>query len=138
MSVDSTSKALSLIFNRSQMFEEILSDWESAHVVPIFKNDSKNDENNYKSVCLTSIISKLLESIIRDQVQMFLNEKKAIYPSQHGFTKGKSCLTNLIKFVNNIFEWYDQDNSLDIIYQNFSKTFDKFQYKRVMGFKGMS
>ena len=35
--MDSTSTALSLIFNRSLIYEEIPGDWESANVVPIFK-----------------------------------------------------------------------------------------------------
>ena len=75
MSVDSTSKALSLIFNRSLLHEEIPADWKSANVVPIFKKGSKGDKNNYRPVSLKSIVGKLLESIIKDQVQRFLDEK---------------------------------------------------------------
>ena len=73
-------------------------------MVPIFKKESKGDKNNYRSVSLTSIVGKLLESIIRDQVQKFLDENKLIYSSQHGFTKGKSRLTNFIEFFDRIFE----------------------------------
>ena len=58
MSVDSTSKALSLILNRSLLHGEIPIDWKSANVVPIFKKDSKGDENNYRPVSLTSIVGK--------------------------------------------------------------------------------
>ena len=62
---------------------------------------------NYRPVSLTSINYKLLESIIRDQVQMFLDEK-VIYSSQHGFTKCKSYLTNLIElfigFLNSMIK----------------------------------
>ena len=72
MSVDSTSKVLSLIFNRLLLHGEIPVDWKRANVVPIFKKGSKGDKNNY----ITSIVVKLLESIIRDQVQKFLDETK--------------------------------------------------------------
>ena len=74
----------------------------------------------------------MLESIIRDQVQKFLDEIKSIYSSQHGFSKGKSCLTNLIEFINRIFEWHDEGDSLDIIYLDFSKAFDKVTHKRLI------
>ena len=55
MSVDSTSKALILIFNKSLMYQEIPGDCKSANVVVIFKRDSKCDKNNYRPVNLTSI-----------------------------------------------------------------------------------
>ena len=47
MSVESTNKALKLVFNRSLIHGEISDDWKSANVVPIFKKDSKSDTNNY-------------------------------------------------------------------------------------------
>ena len=69
---------------------------------------------------------------MRDQVQQILDGNKLIYSSQHGFTMGKSCLTNLIEFFYRIFEWYDKGDSLDIIYLDFSKAFDKVPYKRLI------
>ena len=92
MSVDSTSKALNLIFNRSVLHGKIPGDWKSANVVPIFKKGSKGDKNNYRPVTFKSIVGKLLESIIRYQVQKLLDENKLIYSSQHRFT-GKLYLT---------------------------------------------
>ena len=106
-------------------------------MVPIFK------KGNYRPVNLTSIVGKLLESIIRERIQEFLEENKLINSSQHGFIKGKSCLINLIEFFERIFEWYNQDDSLDIIYLNFSKAFYKVPHKRLIKklgyrFRGMS
>ena len=72
------------------------AEWKSTNVVLIFKKGSKGDKNSYRPVSLTSVVGNLLESIIRDQVQKFLNDNKLIYSSHHGFTTGKSCLTNLI------------------------------------------
>ena len=79
ISFDSTSKALSLICNRSLLHGEIPVDWKSANVVPIFKKGFKGDKNNYRPVSLTSIIGKMLVNIIRDQIQNFLDENKFIY-----------------------------------------------------------
>ena len=132
MSVHSTSKALSLIFNRSLLHGEIPVDWKSANVVPIFKKCSKGDKNNYRPVSLTSILGKLLESIIKDPVQKFLDENKLIYSSQYVFFKGKPYLTNVIQFFYTIFEWYDKDDLLDIIYLDFSKSFDKVPHQRLI------
>jgi len=53
-----------------------------------------------------------------------VKEKKVIRSSQHGFTKGKSCLTNLIAFYDDMTGWVDEGRAVDAVYLNFSKAFD--------------
>ena len=45
--------------------------------------------------------------------------------SQHGFLANKSCLTNLLEFMEFVTDTYDDGSSLDLIYLDFSKAFDK-------------
>ena len=63
---------------------------------------SRNKSVNYRPVRLTSVIRKLLESNIRDHMMDFLIKHKLLNPSQHGFLKAKSCLTNLLCFLEEI------------------------------------
>uniref|UniRef100_A0A803TIG3 Reverse transcriptase domain-containing protein n=1 Tax=Anolis carolinensis TaxID=28377 RepID=A0A803TIG3_ANOCA len=69
-------------------------------MVPIFKKGKKNDPNNYRPVSLTSIPGKILEKIIKEVVCEHLETNAVIANSQHGFTKNKSCQTNLISFFD--------------------------------------
>ena len=39
-----------------------------------------------------------MESIIKDEITKQLNILKLINGGQHGFTKGRSCLTKLLEF----------------------------------------
>ena len=55
-----------------------------------------------------------------------------INDSQHGFSKGRSCLTNLLTFYRNVYEAVDNDANYDIIYQDFSKAFDKVPHDRLL------
>ena len=41
-----------------------------------------------------------MDQLILEVINKQVEEKKVIGSSQHGFTKGKSCLTNLIAFYD--------------------------------------
>ena len=43
---------------------------------------------------------KMMEQLILKVINKQGEEKKVMRSSQHGFTKGKSCLTNLIAFYD--------------------------------------
>ena len=50
--------------------------------------------------------------------------KKNLHPFQHGFQKGKSCLTQLLEIFNDIGFALDRGLESDIIYLDFAKAFD--------------
>ena len=107
-------------------------EWKEANIIPLFKKGSRNKSVNYRPVSLTSVICKLLESIIRDHIMDFLIKHKLINSSQHGFLKSKSCLTNLLCFFEEITKWVDEGSPVDIIYLDFQKAFDKVPHQRLI------
>ena len=52
-----------------------------------------------------------------------------IRPSQHGFMKGRSCLTNLISFYDNMTRLLDERKAVDIVYLDFRKAFDTVPHR---------
>ena len=62
----------------------------------------------------------------------FLIKHKLINPSQHGFLKAKSCLTNLLCFLEEITKWVDDGTPVDVIYLDFQKAFDKVPHQRLI------
>ena len=68
------------------------ADWHTANVCPIFKKGAKNSPGNYQPFSLTSVCSKMLESIRKDDIVRHLEKHKLIRPTQHGFKKGRSVL----------------------------------------------
>ena len=52
--------------------------------------------------------------------------------SQHGFIKGKSCVTQLLEFLEDITVALDNGYDADIIYLEFFKAFDKISHKRLI------
>jgi len=73
-------------------------------------------------------VLKLLDVIIKQ-----VEKKKVIRSSQHGFTKGKSCLTNLIAFYDSITGWVDEGRAVDVVYLNFSKAFNTVSHNILLG-----
>ena len=66
------------------------------------------------------------------QVQKFLDDNGNW--SKYGFTKGELYLTHLIFLLD--FKYYDTDNSTDIIYLEFSKSFDVSLKKLITKLEG--
>ncbi|CAM4567275.1 unnamed protein product [Lepidochelys kempii] len=121
--VDVIAEPLAIIFENSWQSEEVPDDWKKANVVPIFKKGEKKDPGNYRPVSLTSVPGKIMEQVLKQSILKHLEERKVIRNSQHGFTKGKACLTNLIAFYDEIAGSVDEGKAVDMLFLDFSKAF---------------
>jgi len=92
------ARPLTMLFSDIIKSGQVPADWKEVNVVPVFKGGCRNIATNYKPVSLTSQLSKVFETIVRDQVVEFLEVNKLTRDSQHGFRKGSSCLTNTLLF----------------------------------------
>mgnify|MGYP003477484535 FL=1 len=80
---------------------------------------------------LTSILGKIFESLVKDKILEHLLKHKLIKDSQHGFTKGRSCLTNLLEYLETVTSLLDDNQPVDVIYLDFAKAFDKVPHGRL-------
>ena len=93
-----TAEPLSAIYQRSWLSGEVPENWRLADVTPIYNKGHKEDPRNYRAVSLTSVPGKVMEQIIMGEITWHMHGTQGIRPSQHGFMKGRSCLTNFISF----------------------------------------
>ena len=120
------------IYKASLEQRKAVKDWKLQNITPLFKKGSKKEPGNHRPVSLTSVPGKILESIIAEDIINHLESNKLLCDSQHGFRKGRSCLTNLLEFFHSIFSVYDTSRAIDILYLDFKKAFDKVPHKRLM------
>ncbi|PKU32331.1 rna-directed dna polymerase from mobile element jockey- hypothetical protein [Limosa lapponica baueri] len=65
-----------------------------------------------------------MEQILLESLQRHMGNTVVIGESQDGFTKGKSCLINLVTFYDRIIVLVDKERAIDVIYLDICKAFD--------------
>ena len=130
--VEQISMPLARVFNLSLKEGVVPFEWKEANIIPLFKKGSRNKSENYRPVSLTSVICKLLERLIKDHMVDFLVKHKLLNSSQHRFLKARSCLKNMLCFLEEITKWIDVGSPVDIIYLDFQKAFHKVPHQRLL------
>ena len=136
------SKPLSIIFNKSLEEGRIPNDWKMANVKPLHKKGAKNQVSNYRPVSLTVICCKVMERIIRNEMINYLENNDFLSKDQHGFRSGRSCSTQLLETLELWSGFIENGRSVDCIYLDFAKAFDKVPHSRLAnklkayGFRG--
>ena len=129
-SLVSNSRAISKAVSKLQGV--VPNDWREANITALFKKGSKSASQNYRPVSLKSVICKQMESIINDEIIKHLDIFKLINGSQHGFTKGRSCLKNLLAFFEKVMDAIDKGKPFDCMHLDFAKAFDKVTHFRLI------
>ncbi|RMC17464.1 hypothetical protein DUI87_06046 [Hirundo rustica rustica] len=75
---------------------------------------------------------KIMEQFILSAITQHLQDGQGIRPSQHGFTKGRSCLTNLVSFYGQVTRLVDAEKAVDVVYLDFSKAFDTVSHSTLL------
>ncbi|KAJ7403652.1 laforin isoform X2 [Pitangus sulphuratus] len=84
---------------------------------------------NSKPVSLTSVPGKVMEKTILGSTEKHLKDNTVIGHSQHGFMRGKSCLSKLISVYDKVTHLVDQGKPADVIFLDSSKAFNTVPHR---------
>ena len=121
------STPMATIFQHSLNESQVPASWRTANVVPLFKKGSKKDAANYRPISLTSLVGKVMESIIRDHIMTHIQTHK---PAR--IPPGKVVPVELVEFIETVRDEVDNHNNMDIAYLDFANAFDKVPHERLL------
>ena len=126
------SKPITALLIKSYSSGVIPKDWLSAVITAIFKKGSSNKAENYRPISLTSIVCKIMESIIKKEIVNHCRTHKLFADEQHGFISGRSTTTQLLKFIDDCLQSYVKGGVIDTIYLDFAKAFYTVPHRRLI------
>ena len=129
---DLISLPLSILFQKSLNEGILPSQWLNACITAIHKKGEKGIPDNYRPVSMTSIICKLMESIVRDKLVEHMVTNKLFSEWQHGFVPLRDCMTNLLSCMERWTEFLESGGYVDVIYTDFAKAFDSVPHERLL------
>ena len=126
------SEALMIIWGNSFRNGQVPSVYKEQYITPVFKKGNKTDPGNYRPVSLTSHMIKVFERVLRKNMVEHLESNHIFSKKQHGFRKGRSCLTQLLQHMDYILNNYLDSSETDVIYLDYAKAFDKVDHSLLL------
>ena len=83
-----------------------------------------NEDRNYLLVCVFATVA-IFMAVLYFFILIFSK-------AQHGFIAGRSCVTQLLEFMEDITEALDSGKEVDGIFLDFCMAFDKVPHKRLL------
>ena len=87
---------------------------------------------NYRPISLTSIVCKVMESIIKDDILAYMVSNKLLTNLQHGFVPGKSCQSNLLLMLNFLTKSIENGTDADLVYLDFADAVNSVPRNRLI------
>ena len=94
--------ALVIMINKSMSEGYFPRAFKRAIVKPLCKAKDKSEIDNYRSISLLRVASKIFERVVNDRLMTFLENNKMLYEGQYGFRQGRSTIDPVTDVTGNI------------------------------------
>ncbi len=132
-SASALSLPLNILFNLSYASSCLPHQWLTAHVIPLYKHSgSRLLTENYRPISLTSIVCKVFEGILKDEMMTHLMTNNLIRNNQHGFLPKHSTQSNLLETIHDWAIALDKKDNIDSIFIDFKKAFDSISHTKLL------
>ena len=94
-------------------------------MVPVHKKGDKKIIKNYRPISLLPITGKIFQRLLYDRMFEFFIANNLISKTQSGFRAGDSCINHLLSVTQEIYQSFDDNLEIRVVFLDISKAFDK-------------
>ena len=105
------------------------SNMKKSVIIPIHKNNNKNNLENYRPISIIPQFSKIIEKIIKKRIDNFIEKNNIISSNQYGFKKKSNTLHAIYALTNNITNSIDKHDKIAAVFVDIKKAFDTIDHK---------
>ena len=102
-------------------------------MTPLFKQGERTDMNNYQPISVISVIAKVFERIVYDQLYSFLANEEIITNQQPGFRSLHSTVSALVEATDSWALDIDRGNVNAVVFLDLKKAFDTVDHDVLLG-----
>lgn len=122
---DQTKEILLEIYNKIWDEGNIPIQWKNSIITPKLKGDKdKQDINSYRPIALTSTFSKILETIVNQRLNWYLEKQNKYNPNQNAFRNNRDTIDNLINIHNDIYKGIQNKQYTVAVFFDITKAYD--------------
>ena len=122
------SGKLAIIFNATLIRQEFPDKWKSATITPIPKKGDSHSVNNLRPISLLPLPGKLLERLICNRLQSYLDTNNILTSSQHGFRPAHSTISAISQYLVQIYNNLNSGVDTVSLYLDLRKAFDTISH----------
>ena len=123
---------LTFLINLSLQTGSVPSAWKTAKVIPLFKNGSRTDTDNYRPISILPVMSKTLERVVHKQLMEHLERNSLLFKHQFGFRSKRSTELAVALFTDFIRKEADKGSLTGAIFIDLSNAFDTISHSSVL------
>ena len=112
------------VVNMSIHFGTYPSLWKLGHITPLPKGGNKKDPKNWRPICIMNAMSKVLETVLNNQISGWMEESGLYSTTQHAYRKVHSVSTALIELDTILRDQLNQGKTCAILTTDISAGFN--------------
>jgi len=126
-------KVLLDIYNCAWNSGTLPGDWKHAIVVPFIKpGKDPSKPESYRPIALTSSLCKIMERMVTDRFQWFLERGEILTKDQAGFRKNRSTVDQIIRMQDKISKSLQGKEHVLGVFIDFEKAYDMIHVPTLM------
>ena len=120
------------ILNISAKFSKFPSAWKFGTIIPLPKKANSENVTDLRPISLLPVPGKILERLVCTRLNNYLEKHAHLTQAQHGYRKGRSTLTSITKFLNDVYSNANEKLPTHAVFLDLRKAFNTVSHSHLI------